>query len=235
METLILPTITHNDIRENLIGRIQSGEWALGSRIPAETELAKEYGCARATMNRALQGLANEGLIIRKRKGGTHVSSHPVRQAKVSIPIIREQIEAIGQRYSHRLVLLEPKPAPSIIQSQLQLDANTQAVFMETVHMAGSQPFALERRWVSLQSVPDILNAPLEDISANEWLVKTVPFSNGDVTFTAHALDASDADLFGVSEGAASFTIDRTTWIGQQFITTMTLHYWPGYRLQTSL
>ena len=226
---------TQEEIRRQLIDRIQSGEWSLGSLIPAEADLAREYGCARATMNRALQGLANDGLVVRKRKGGTRISLRPVRHAKVAIPIIRDQVEAMGETYSHHLVALTSKTAPLPIRTRLQLTKSVHALWVETVHKANGQPFALERRWLNQDAVPEINSAPLDDISINEWLVQTVPFSDGDVTFTATKLDASLAKTLGAATGDASFTIERTTWIEQHVITTMTLHYRPGYALKTAL
>ena len=35
-------------------GRILSGEWPPGHRIPFEHELTEEYGCSRMTVNKAL-------------------------------------------------------------------------------------------------------------------------------------------------------------------------------------
>ncbi|GLQ21393.1 GntR family transcriptional regulator [Algimonas porphyrae] len=226
---------TQADIRKRLIDRIQSGEWPLGSRIPDESDLAEEYGCARATMNRALQALATEGLVIRKRKGGTRVSLRPVRHARVAIPVIRDQVEALGETYTHRIVTQETRLPPETIRDTLQLHAQQDALFIETLHCADDRPFAFERRWVNLDAVPDIRNAPLETISANEWLVQTVPFSDGQVTFTAVALDTALAVLFDTAPRTASFTIYRTTQIDDRFITAMTLHYQPGYELRTAL
>ena len=64
---------SHHKIRQMLKGRIESGEWELGALIPRELALAEEYNCARTTINRALQALADEGVVVRKRKGGTRV------------------------------------------------------------------------------------------------------------------------------------------------------------------
>ena len=59
----------HISIREAIRGRITDGEWAPGAMMPGETDLAEEYGCSRTTVNRALQKLAEDGLIERKRSG----------------------------------------------------------------------------------------------------------------------------------------------------------------------
>ena len=50
--------MTWQFVQEDVLARIQNGTWPAGELIPTETELAAEYGCARATVNRALQVLA---------------------------------------------------------------------------------------------------------------------------------------------------------------------------------
>ena len=226
---------SHAAIRESLQERIQGGEWALGDRIPDEVDLAAEYGCARATVSRALRTLAEEGLVVRKRKGGTRVIPFPVRQAKLEIPVLREQVEATGSVYRHQIVSQRMKAPPSSVRTRLRLEQGTKALFMETIHLADDRPFAFEVRWVNTSAVPEIKDAPLEEISANEWLVKTVPFSTGDVVFTAVNADQQVANALEADEGAAVFVIDRTTWLGDEFITTMKLYYKEGYQLYSRL
>mgnify|MGYP002150763077 CR=1 FL=1 len=51
--------MTWQSVQEDVLGRIQNGTWPPGELIPTETELAAEFGCARATVNRALQALAD--------------------------------------------------------------------------------------------------------------------------------------------------------------------------------
>jgi GntR family histidine utilization transcriptional repressor len=228
-------TTSHHAIRESLLGRIKSGEWPLGSLIPGEQDLATEYGCARTTINRALQAIAEAGLVIRKRKGGTRVCERPVRQAKFEIPIIREQVEAMGSTYRHQLLLKEVKTPPSAIFTRLHIAIGVKALHLETIHLADDRPYAFEERWVNIQTVPKILEAPLETISANEWLVQTAPFSSGDVMFYAVNATEHVANAIETKEGAAIFVIDRTTWFEDDFITTMKLHYREGYQLYSHL
>ena len=45
--------------------------------IPGEEALAREFGCARATVNRALRDLAEAGVLERRRKAGTRVALQP--------------------------------------------------------------------------------------------------------------------------------------------------------------
>ena len=61
----------HEKIRETIEGKILSGAWAPGYRIPFERDLMSRYGCARMTVNRALGSLVDAGLIVRRRRVGS--------------------------------------------------------------------------------------------------------------------------------------------------------------------
>lgn len=226
---------SHHDIRQALRDRIESGEWQLGALIPGEMALADEYGCARTTINRALQTLASDGLVVRKRKGGTRVCEMPVRQAKFEIPILREQVEATGGKYRHQIMSQKLRTPTASVRTQLRISDGKKALFMETIHLADDSPYAYEQRWVNLQTVPEIMQAPLDQLSANEWLVKTVPFSSGDVIFSAEKADKTVASALQSDVGNAIFVVDRTTWMGDDFITTMKLYYKDGYQLYSPL
>lgn len=230
-----MPATTHQSIRQSLLDRIHSGEWALGALIPGEVALAEEYGCARTTVNRALQALADEGLVVRRRRGGTRVSPQTVRTAQLQIPLLREQVEATGCAYGHHITMRKKKTPPASVRTRLRLPTGTKALFLETLHLADDRPFAFETRWVNIQAVPEIIDASMEHVSANEWLVQSVPFSSGDVVFSAANADLHIADALDIAVGDAVFVVDRTTWLDDTFITTMKLHYRPGYQLYSQL
>ena len=230
-----MTTNSHHKIRQMLKGRIESGEWELGALIPRELALAEEYNCARTTINRALQALADEGVVVRKRKGGTRVCRMPVRHAKFGISILREQVEVTGSEYSHQNVVTKLKVPPKSVRAKLQTSESQEALFLQTIHLAGNSPYAYEERWVNVEAVPEILRAPLDEISVNEWLVRTVPFSSGDVIFSAENADQRVACALECQIGDALFVLDRTTWVGEKFITTIKLYYRSGYQLYSSL
>lgn len=58
-------------------GRIVSGEWAVGARIPTVEQLAKECGVAGMTIRQAFDLLQKEGLVERFRAKGTFVKQAP--------------------------------------------------------------------------------------------------------------------------------------------------------------
>lgn len=224
--------VTHSSIREDIRKRIVAGEWGLGEQMPGEIDLASEYDCSRTTMNRALRALADEGMIERKRKGGTRVRPLPVHQAQLSIPLVREQVEARGARHSHRIVKRSVRRVPAEVRQRMGLKEGDRACFLETVHLADDTPFAFERRWVSLEAVPAFEAADLTRISANEWLVREIPFTNGDVALSAICADEALAQALDTEQGEALFALERTTWLDGKAVTSVTFYYAPGFRLE---
>jgi DNA-binding FadR family transcriptional regulator len=61
-------------IEGSLRKRIAAGEWSTTGQLPAERELATEYGVARNTVRRAVEAIAQDGAIERYVGRGTFVN-----------------------------------------------------------------------------------------------------------------------------------------------------------------
>ena len=80
----------YQNIKNEMREWIQTGIWKQGGLIAAA--LAKEFGCACATVNRALRELAQKGILERRRKAGTRVVMPVGRSANFEIPRILLEI-----------------------------------------------------------------------------------------------------------------------------------------------
>ncbi|MBI5112015.1 MAG: GntR family transcriptional regulator [Rhodovulum sp.] len=60
-------------LKDALAERIQDGHWRPGEAIPAESELASDFGVALGTMRKAIEGLVAQGLLERHQGRGTFV------------------------------------------------------------------------------------------------------------------------------------------------------------------
>jgi molybdate-binding protein/DNA-binding transcriptional regulator YhcF (GntR family) len=70
----------YQEVAESLRRRIASGELKPGDKLPPVREMAQQWGCTPGTINRAYARLAQEGLVVGYRGGGTRVTSgalHP--------------------------------------------------------------------------------------------------------------------------------------------------------------
>ncbi|MCC0078580.1 MAG: UTRA domain-containing protein [Rhodobacter sp.] len=214
--------------RDEALRRIRARDWPPGGRIPDEADLAAEWGVARATVNRALRDLAEAGYLERRRKGGTRVPLTPVRKATFAIPIIRQDIEARGQTPGYRLLSDRSDTVPAALRDRL---GDGPMRHVTALHLADGTPYCLEDRWLSPRVAEGIR---FDTLSANEWLVGNVTFSEGTLAFHAIAADAPLAQTLGCDPGAALLAVDRET-RDQGPITWVRLIYAPGYRMETGL
>ena len=211
--------------------RIVEREWRQGDRIPDEADLAAEFGAARGTVNKALQLLADEGLLDRRRRAGTRVAVDPVRKATFAIPIVREQVEGAGMAYSHRVVALRRSPLPAAVAERLDLPEGAPLLHLRAVHYGDGRPFQLEDRWINPGAVPEIAAVDFRHVNANEWLVRNAPYLRADLAFSASNADAREARLLQIDPGRALLVLKRTTWNDLGAITTVRLACRPGYAM----
>lgn len=68
------PELIYVQVANHLAGRIESGEYAPGSRLPPERYLATFYGVAYDTVRRAMMELRKRELIVTVHGRGTYVS-----------------------------------------------------------------------------------------------------------------------------------------------------------------
>ena len=222
-------------VQDEVLRRIRESEWPRGEIIPSEVELANSFGCSRMTVNRALQALADAGVLDRRRKAGTRVALHPIRKATLPIAIIRQEIEDRGQAYGYSLLCRKRRRPTDHIRTRMRIRANAAVLRVKALHLADDAPYVFEDRWINIKAVPAVMDADLKAQSANEWLVRFAPFTHGDIGFTAAGATASEAAILETGPNAALFVIERLTWNEGTAITSARLTFAPGYRMSAEL
>jgi len=217
--------VTFRDVKAAILLRITRGDWAPGTLLPGEVEIAQEFGCARATVNRAMGELVGDGIVERRRKAGTRVRLSPLRAARFEIPLVRREIEVHGGAYGYLLVSRAVGPAPDGL--------GTRALHLVCLHLSDGAPFQHEDRWISLDALPGAETVDFSARGPNEWLVETVPYSEAEISFSATLADDVLAAALHCAPGAALFRTDRTTWWEGRALTRVALVFRPGHRMTT--
>ena len=226
-------SVTFRDVKADLLRKITLGELAPGGTVPNEIDLAADYGCARATVNRAMRELVDDGIIERRRKAGTRVRVAPVRNARFSIPLVREEIESQGSEYGYSLVARSVTKPPDWLVTQLSLATKDLVLHLICMHYADGEPYQHEDRWINLKVTPKAESTDFTAVGPNEWLVKAIPFSNAEISFQAVQADAKLADHLGCKAGDALFRTERSTWWNGDAVTFVRLTHRPMHRITT--
>jgi GntR family histidine utilization transcriptional repressor len=225
--------MTYRDIKADILHRITRGDWTPGSLIPGETELAATYGAARATVNRAMRELAQDGFIERKRKSGSRVRLSPLRQARFDIPIVRHEVEAAGHVYRHAVRDSWVGAPPGWLADRMALAPGDRVRHVVCLHYADDRPWQHEDRWINLGLLPQAADADFAAVTPTEWLVAQIPFSSVEIAISATGADAWLAAEMGCAPGAALLMTERLTrWDGRS-VTHVRLVNRPGHRMTT--
>jgi GntR family transcriptional regulator len=59
-----------------MLGKLRSGEWSPGDRIPTEAQLAEQFAVSIGTVRKAVEDLVAERVLIRRARIGTTVAVH---------------------------------------------------------------------------------------------------------------------------------------------------------------
>lgn len=208
------------DVQTEALRRIQSRIWPPGGLIPNEAALAKELGCARATVNRALRALAEDGWLERRRRAGTRVTLSPQRRAQMSVPVLRQEVEALGKAYSHQVL------------SRL---VDKTRLLIQTLHLADDAPYAIEDREINLTTLPAAKDADFALLSANEWLVQNAAFDHGTMEYFAEGAGEFEVKHLGCALAAPLMILRRETFSEMGLITSLRMAYAPGRAVRLNI
>ena len=217
----------HERILGDIEGRILSGEWAPGVRIPFEHELSSQYRCSRMTVNKALSELARAGLIERRRKVGSFVMRPPSRSAVLEIPDVKFEVEALGATYRFEILTQRRRRGTPADAGRLERIGSDQILDLTCLHWAGKRAFCIEERLINLTATPEAAEANFTDVAPGSWLLAKAPWTRAEHRIRARPADFRRAALLSIPPGTACLAIDRRTWSGDAAITYVRLTY-PG-------
>ena len=198
-------------IRQDIEARIRSGEWPPGTRIPFEHQLVTDYGCARATANKALSRLAREGLIERRRRAGSFVAHPRIRSAVVGVPDIGALITARGETYRWELVSRSVETSPP---DEVEAQPAGRWLRLSGIHHATAQPFGWEERWLDLKTVPEAEAVDFDGVAPGTWLLGHVPWTDARHRISAIAASPTVSRRLRIRAGSPCLRIERWTWRG---------------------
>lgn len=211
---------------QNLIREaIRSAVLKQGDVIPAERDLAVEYGVSRITVRKAIADLVEEGLLTRRRGAGTFVAGR-VEKSFSKLSSFSEDMAARGRVASSSWIskgIGQVSPEESIMMG---LSPGAPVFRFTRIRYADDTAMALEFSCIagyclpSLESVGDSLYAALEraghrPVRALQRL-RAVPFL-GD-----------HAKMLGVDAGHAGLLIERRAFLRDGRPVEFTRSYYRG-------
>lgn len=116
-----LPVPRYHQIYLVLRERLAAGEFAADGPLPGEVALARSYGVSRMTLRAALDLLAQEKLIVRRRGRGTFARSKPQEGSPAPLLGLLENLVEAGLRTTVKVVELAEVAASGDVAQALRI------------------------------------------------------------------------------------------------------------------
>ena len=140
-------------LREELVRRIEAGEWRPAERLPSEPALAASLGVSRATLRDALRSLEEDGFVTRVQGSGTFVTHRPRLKNNLDVNFgVTELIRMMGARPGTEQVRAFQTAASPDEAELLAVPEGAPLRCVERVRTADGQPVVL-----SVDMVPERL------------------------------------------------------------------------------
>jgi GntR family transcriptional regulator len=162
------PEARYQEIERWLRRRVRRS--APGDPLPSESELAARYRVSRMTARQAVQNLAAEGLVQRRRGAGTFVAPRPIHRREGSLMSFTEDMRRRGMKASSRLLQAGLRAATSADVDALRLPGAARVVAISRLRLADGVPLAIEHAALPAECA-GVLADDLETGSLHESLV----------------------------------------------------------------
>ena len=164
-------TPLYKQLIDELQKRISDHLYGPGERIPTEAELAEEYHVSRITVRRAIEKLAEQGVVEKMQGKGTFVCAPRLSRHLDNGPMgFSEMCRANGLEPG--AVVLEKKimvPKSKNIREMLKLPEGGEALFISRLRTGNGKPMAFEESYYPLE-FSDLLSIDLEKESIYRYL-----------------------------------------------------------------
>lgn len=150
--------VKYQKISNEMRKRIADGYYTSDQPIPDEISLAKEFGCSRMTMKRALDILVSEGVLFRKRGHGTFIVKSCM-QNTINVGD-RETLGLSnllkGKDVTSKIIKFEVKFPSEEVAEQLSIDSTTPVYEVIRLRNVDQEPYVIEHTYMPTTLLPGI-------------------------------------------------------------------------------
>lgn len=190
---------------------ILSGQRPYDSPVPTEFEVGEQFGVSRITARRALDELALEGLVERRRRTGTRVIYRaPAKPIEADIDQAVESLIAFGRNTSVQVLEITREVAEPLIAARLQLAEGERVIRAVRLRQFDNAPLGeitswLPERFGKLADRRTLTNTPMLELLRGEG----VKIGGAQQTIEARVADPSLAERLSIEALAPVLRVER--------------------------
>ena len=216
-------------IKDYVQAQIAAGVWREGEAIPPELRLAETFAVSRMTVNRALNELEAEQILVRRKGAGTFVAQQRYQATVVEIRSIAEEIRARGHRHRSSLYRLERQRATRSLATQFGVRERSALFHSVILHYENDVPIQVEDRWVNPTLAPDYMETDFGTTTPNEHLMRVAPLQRAEYQIEALLPSAEVAEMLAIEPSEPALVLRRRTF-SRDAVASVVVLWHPGVR-----
>jgi len=210
----------------------------MGAAIPSERQLSADLGVSRLTVRAALDDLARDGYLVRRRGSGTFVSEPKIAQ-ELTMTSFTEDMRSRGMKPASKTLSLDVVPAGAQLGRFLHVSPSEPVVVVKRLRLADRETMAIETLHVREALVPGLSGDELENHSFYELLRERygTVIADGVQTIEPTVTNAEESEALGVPLHSPAFLFERFTRDGEGNVVEFVHSIYRGdrYRIVTDL
>jgi GntR family histidine utilization transcriptional repressor len=211
-------------IKQFLEQQISSGELSSGAKIPTEQSLADSFSVSRMTARRAVQELADMGMLTRTPGSGTFVAE-PIKT--VPMIAITNLVDAAKQSktHSHRIISADAVQLAANKARLMGLMADTLVFQLNLLHLNNNRPIQWQQICVNRSLAPALLKQKMDKIDPNDYLQWVCTPTKSDYQVSSVLPSASqrrDLDL-SHQDNTSCLSVERRDWVDESVLSISTM------------
>jgi GntR family transcriptional regulator len=233
-----LPTPLYHQIFCILRDRIRTGEIVHGAQLPTEFEVAETFSVSRITAKRALDELAAEGLVERRRGRGTHVIHRSVpKPMRAPLTGLLENLEILAEHTEVSLIEFRRVLPPDSVREAFDLEPNESLAYAVRTRRRGDVPFGHYVSWTRTSHAAFSAENLAKTSRIRLFKRCGIKLAQVEQTLSAAAADATIAMRLQVEPGTALQTLERRSFDAEgRLVDLLQIHYRPDqFRYQMTL
>jgi GntR family transcriptional regulator len=183
----------------------------VGTAIPSERQLSADLGVSRLTLRAALDDLAREGYLVRRRGSGTYVQQPKIAQ-ELTMTSFSDDMRRRGMVPGSRTLSLATTLAGARLGRFLQVSPSEQILVIKRLRLADGETMAIETLHIPKAIVPGLGPKDL-DGSFYELLEKRygIVIASGIQAIEPTVTNEEESAALGVPLQSPAFLFERTS------------------------
>jgi GntR family transcriptional regulator len=206
----VQPKVTkQSHTRQQVLDLIES--LGVGTAIPSERQLSADLGVSRLTLRAALDDLAREGYLVRRRGSGTYVQQPKIAQ-ELTITSFSDDMRRRGMTPASRTLSMTTIHAGARLGRFLNVSPSEQIVVVKRLRLADGETMAIETLHIPEALVPGLtpkgLTGSFYELLRDRY---GVTIAGGTQAIEPTVTNEEESEALGVPLHSPAFLFERTS------------------------